>query len=134
MQFLLDTDTCIDLLRGRPDVVAAASTVAPDDCAVSCVTIYELRTGVCKCRNPDREGKKVEAFLAAVHELPFDPAAADCAAVIRADLERNGNMIGPYDVMLAGHALATRATLVTSNTAEFKRVKGLRTADWRQDR
>jgi tRNA(fMet)-specific endonuclease VapC len=132
LQYLLDTDTCIDLLRGEREVVRRASRVAPDDCAVSTVTTYELMTGARKCRAPDAERGKVEAFLGTIRELPFDPSAAARAAQVRADLETAGVPIGPYDVLLAGQALAAGLTLVTSNAAEFGRVKGLRTADWRR--
>ena len=131
MQYLLDTDTCIDLLRGRREVVQHASSVAPDDCAVSTVTTYELLVGVRNCRDPDQEQEKVDAFLATVHELPFDRNAADRAALIRVQLEDKGKRIGPYDVLLAGQSIAERLTLVTSNIREFARVKGLRTTDWR---
>jgi tRNA(fMet)-specific endonuclease VapC len=131
MQFLLDTDTCIDILRGARKVVRNAAAVAPDDCAVSTVTSYELLTGVEKCREPAVEREKVAAFVGAVHELPFDRAAAEGTARVRAALEKRGAMIGPYDVMLAGQALAQKLILVTSNTEEFGRVAGLRTADWR---
>lgn len=131
MKYLLDTDTCIDLLRGRREVVANAGAVSPDDCAVSAVTTYELFTGVQKCKYPAEEHEKVVALLAAVHELPFDRAASERTASIRAVLEVQGEMIGPYDVMLAGQALAAGLLLVTSNTAEFARIDKLTTVDWR---
>jgi tRNA(fMet)-specific endonuclease VapC len=132
VQYLLDTDTCIDLLRGRRDVVASASAVPPDDCAVSTITAYELLTGARKCRDPDAEEEKVLAFLSTVHELPFDRHAAARAARIRATLEERGDMIGPYDVLLAGQSLAAGLLLVTSNSTEFNRVHGLKTTDWRR--
>jgi tRNA(fMet)-specific endonuclease VapC len=107
------------------------SAIAPDDCAVSTVTTYELMTGAQKCHRPDVERQKVDALLGTVHELPFDRTAADRAAHVRADLEKTGVGIGPYDVMLAGQALAAGLTLVTANANEFSRVKGLRAVDWR---
>ena len=132
MQYLLDTDTCIDLLRGQRTVQGNASAATPDDCAVSTVTAYELLTGVQKCRDPESEREKVETFLGTLHELTFDRTAAERAGAIRADLEKRGLMIGPYDVMLAGQAMAGSLVLVTSNIDEFSRVKKLRTADWRE--
>jgi tRNA(fMet)-specific endonuclease VapC len=124
---VLDTDTCIDLLRGRQDVQRQAAAVAPDDCAVSTVTIYELLTGVEKCRDPETERDKVETLVATLHELAFDHNAAARTAGVRARMEGQGATIGPYDVMLAGQALAQSLTLVTSNRNEFRRVRGLRT-------
>ena len=132
MQYLLDTDTCIDILRGVGTVLNRARDVSPDDCAVSTVTAYELLTGAEKCRAPASERAKVEIFLNNVHEVPFDHNAAVRTAHARSDLERRGLMIGPYDVMLAGQALAEGLVLVTSNTDEFRRVRGLHTADWRR--
>lgn len=133
MRFLLDTDTCIDLLRGVSDVVRNASNVAPDDCAVSAVTVYELFTGVAKCRDPQCENEKVELLLARLHVLPFDAVAGKRTADVRAGLERTGIAIGPYDVMLAGQALSMGLALVTSNVGEFQRVTGLRIVDWRRN-
>jgi len=131
VRFLLDTDTCIDLLRGRPQTVRNAGGVAPDDCAVSSVTVYELLTGVGKCRSPDNELRKVMALLELLHQLPFDRTAAERTAAIRVSLEKTGAMIGPYDVMLAGQSLASNITLVTSNVTEFARVPGLGMVSWR---
>ena len=134
MQYLLDTDTCIDLLRGVREVVAQVAAVPPDACAIATVTAYELLTGVRKCRRPEAERKKVQALLDSVHQLPFDAAAAEMTAEIRAELEKRGVRIGPYDLMLAGQALAGGLELITSNRQEFGRVKGLRTLDWRAAR
>jgi tRNA(fMet)-specific endonuclease VapC len=68
----------------------------------------------------------------ALHTLPFDTAAAQAAARSRTKLESEGATIGPYDVLLAGHALAAGLILVTANTAEFNRVAGLAVENWRQ--
>ena len=131
MRYLLDTDTCIDLLRGVANVVRHAADLAPDACAVSSVTVYELLVGAAKCRQPGTEPHKVMMLVDAMHQLPFDRLAAERTAAIRAALEKSGAMIGPYDVMLAGQALAGHLTLVTSNKDEFSRVPGLRTVSWR---
>jgi tRNA(fMet)-specific endonuclease VapC len=134
MRYLLDTDTCIDLLRGTPPVVRQAATHSPDDCAVSSVTVYELLTGAWKCRSPETERRKVLTLLAALHQLPFDRPAAERAAETRAALEKAGTMIGPYDILLAGQAMAAGLILVTANEAEFARVPGLIITNWRTSR
>lgn len=108
MPYLLDTSTCIDALRNHP-----------------------LYTGVEKCASPTAERAKVDLLLKTLREISLDSAAAREASRIRALLEKQGQMIGPYDVLLAGHALAARYTLVTANTGEFQRVPGLSTEDWR---
>ena len=131
MLFLLDTDTCIDVLRGVTEVVDRLAAVSPDDCAISTITTFELRTGIEKCRQPARERRKVEALISAIHELPFQTEAAAAAAQIRAQLEAAGTPLGPYDTLLAGHATSLGLTIVTSNVSEYQRVPSLQWANWR---
>ena len=130
MRYLLDTNTCIAAMKNDPLVIARMSAIAPAGCVISTVTAYELYTGIEKCADPTRERSKVGRLLNAVQELAFDAQAAREAARIRAALEAQGQMIGPYDVLLAGHALAAGLHLVTHNTAEFARVSGLPLEDW----
>jgi tRNA(fMet)-specific endonuclease VapC len=130
MRYLLDTNTCIDVMRSHPQVTQRMSDVLPDDLAISSITSYELFTGVEKCSASERERAKVRLLLATVHELSFDDTAAAHAAVVRATLERLGQPIGPYDVLLAGHARSSGLILVTANTREFTRVAGLHVENW----
>jgi tRNA(fMet)-specific endonuclease VapC len=94
------------------------------------VTVYELLSGIRKAKEPEKEREKVERFVAAIIELPLDRSAAEEAARIRADLERLGTPIGPYDLLIAGQALASNLTLVSNNVQEFQRVAGLRIESW----
>jgi tRNA(fMet)-specific endonuclease VapC len=130
MTYLLDTDTCIGVLRQRPGMVQRLSQIAPTDCAVSMVSVYALFCGLAKAQDPAKERQKVERFIAAVIELPLDRASAEAAAKIRGELERQGKLIGPYDLLIAGQALAGRLTLVTNNLREFQRVSGLNLQSW----
>jgi tRNA(fMet)-specific endonuclease VapC len=130
-RYLLDTNTCIAVMRSHPIAVQRMAAVAPGDCAISTVTAYELYTGVEKCANPAQERSKVELLLSTVREMPFDPDAARESARLRALLEAQGQPIGPYDVLLAGQALAHSLILVTDNTREFSRVPGLTLEDWK---
>lgn len=131
MRYLLDTNTCIDVMRDHAPVVKRFSEQSPDDCALSAITSYELYTGVAKCNSPAKEKAKVDILLRTVHELAFDADAARESAAIRADLEAKGQAIGPYDTLLAGHARSVGLVLVTANTAEFGRVPGLALENWR---
>ncbi len=131
MQYLLDTNTCIDLMRSVKNVVRRLSAVAPSDCVISTITSYELHTGVAKCTSPSNEQAKVDLLLKVVSELPFDQYAARAAGHVRGQLESRGIMIGPYDVLLAAQALATGLTLVTANVSEFQRVPRLIVENWR---
>jgi len=130
MTHLLDTDTCIGVLRQQSGMVQRLSRIAPTDCAVSTVTVYELFCGVEKAQDPSKERQKVERFVAAIIELPLDRAAAERAAQIRVELERQGQPIGPYDLLIAGQAVASGLTLVSNNVGEFQRVGGLRLESW----
>ena len=131
MAFLLDTNACVDALKGHQQVVARMEAVSPDECAVSAVTAFELLNGARRSAQPEKETKKVEKFLAVVTVMPFDAGAAARAAKIRFDLERAGQKIGPYDLLIAAQALEAGRTLVTNNTREFGWVEELRLEDWR---
>ena len=130
MKYLLDTNVCISAMRGNAQVLARLKNCAPEDCAVSMVTVYELFAGVFRCSDPEKEGGKVRGFLEPVHLLPFCWDSALRSAEIRSKLERSGTKIGPYDVQLAGQAITLDLVCVTHNTREFERVEGLVVKDW----
>ncbi len=132
MTYLLDTDTCIDLLRQRTDVVERLRRLTPGEVAVSTITSYELFCGVEKCFAPDTERSKIDTLLQTVGELPLLATAARAAACVRGQLERIGCPIGPYDTLLAGHAISAGLTLVTADLDAFRRVNGLLCETWRQ--
>lgn len=134
MRYLLDTNTCIQAMRGTASVVNALSSRSPDEIALSTITVYELATGVEKCASPVRERNRVEELLSVLGQVAFDYPAALSAARIRAALEVRGEMIGPYDVLIAGQAISLGLTLVTSNTHEFSRVPGLTIENWQAAR
>jgi tRNA(fMet)-specific endonuclease VapC len=130
MIYLLDTDTCIGVLRQNQSILRRLTQIPPADCAVSVITLYELLCGVGKAQNPHQERVKVERFFSIVSQLRYDNAAAEAAAHIRVALERQGNLIGPYDLLIAGHALAYGLKLVTNNVREFQRVPNLQWENW----
>lgn len=132
MRYLLDTDTCIDLLRGHARVLESIAQTPPDRCALSTITAYELHVGALKCGHPHREQNKIRALQDTLHTLPFSMEAALQAAQCRVQLESEGLTIGPYDMLIAGQAMALRLTLVSSNAREFSRVEGLHVIDWRR--
>jgi tRNA(fMet)-specific endonuclease VapC len=131
MEYLLDTNTCVDLLRNVPPVIEKLRTLAPDDCAISVVTSFELFGGVARARDPRREAQKVQALLDVVEEISFTPDAARRAGVLRFELESAGTPVSPYDLLIASHALVLDLTLVTANTEEFGHVPGLSLETWR---
>ena len=135
MKYLLDTDTCIALLRGHPEAVAEAMRCRPDDLAVSSITRYELTYGALRCgpRRGKTESGKVDTFLRALHEIPFSDQTAEQAARIRNALESKGNPIGPMDLLIAATAIESGLKLVTGNQREFGRIPHLRLENWIRD-
>lgn len=131
MKYLLDTNTCIYLLNARhPELAKKVSSVSADEVGVSSIVWFELMFGAAKStKRPDVE-QRLRTFARQVEVLPLDVAASEAAAVVRAELEREGKPIGSFDTLIVGHAMALKATLVTHNIREFKRVRGLRVTDW----
>ena len=127
---LLDTNICIYIINKRPPQVAAHfEGLVYGDVAVSSITGAELAFGVAKsgtARNQDA----LEKFLAPLEVLPFDAAAMYAYGTLRAQLQARGLPIGALDMLIAAHALALGATLVTNNLAEFARVPGLACENW----
>ncbi|MBI1832631.1 MAG: PIN domain-containing protein [Planctomycetes bacterium] len=130
MRYLLDSNTCIAAMRKHPRVIQRMAGTSRGDCAISTITSYELFTGVEKCANPVRERAKVYLLINTLLQIPFDTAAAEEAARIRAHLESLGQPIGSYDTLLAGQALALALIMVTANVSEFSRVPGLTVENW----
>ncbi|MGQ0565349.1 MAG: type II toxin-antitoxin system VapC family toxin [Gemmobacter sp.] len=127
---MLDTNIVSDLARhpqGR--VVDRIALVGPEAICVSVITAAELLYGGAKKGSP-RLLAQIEAILEAIPLLPFGVAEAGEYAVIRLDLEREGNPISANDLLIAAHAVALDAVLVTANTREFGRVRGLAVENW----
>ena len=132
MTHLLDTDTCIHLLRGHPATVSRAQGHSPADLAVSAITHYELLYGVERCPPAWRkkEGSKVRLLLEQMQTLPFTGETAAHASSLRAALESAGRSIGPMDLLIAATALEYGLPVVTHNLREFQRVPGLQSQTW----
>jgi tRNA(fMet)-specific endonuclease VapC len=131
MLYALDTNTIAYFFRGEGNVAERVLAHAPSDIAVPSVVEYEVRYGLAKARRTaDRRLNQLQDLLKWTVALPFGAEEAAAAAEIRASLERKGRAIGRYDVLIAGTAMANRATLVTHNTGEFGRIQGLSLEDW----
>lgn len=128
--YLLDASICIHLLRGRPDPGLRRRFVEDVQRAcLSSLVLTELLVGVEKTGSVEAR-VRLNRFCARLTILDFDAEAAAHAANIRADLERRGVKIGPFDTLIAGHARSLSAVLVTGKLREFSRVEGLRCEDW----
>lgn len=127
---MLDTNLCIRVLRDRPPGLRERFNAEAASLCVSTVTLGELLYGAERSSRPTHARHEVESFAARLEILAFDAEAAAHYADIRADLERKGQVIGPYDLMIAGHARSRGLVVVTGNLGEFGRVAGLRAEDW----
>jgi tRNA(fMet)-specific endonuclease VapC len=130
--FLLDTDSCIDVLRGVRSVLRKLQTLSPGDCAVSSITAFELYAGCLLSARPERERVKVERFLEQLAVIAFDQVTARHAATIRVELQRDGAPIGAYDLLIAAEARRSDFVLVSSNAREFAKITNLRLESWRE--
>ena len=130
LRYLLDTNLCIRALRDRSPSLRDRFNREAEGLSISTVVLTELLHGAAKSARPDANRREVENFAARLEVLPYDAAAAHHAADIRAALERRGQSIGGYDVLIAGHARSRGLVVVTGNRGEFDRVEGLRCEDW----
>lgn len=130
LRYLLDTNLCIRVLRQRPPALRARFNADAEALCISDVILYELLYGAERSSDPARVRREVEHFASRLAILPFDSEAAGHTAHIRADLERRGCVIGPYDLMIAGAARSRGLVVITANLDEFRRVQGLRCEDW----
>jgi tRNA(fMet)-specific endonuclease VapC len=134
--YLLDTNTCIALINGKPAPVRARFQEAHESGAeikVSTIVAFELWYGVAKSARPDANANaaRVEAFFAGpIRLLAFEEEDARVAGAVRAALEAAVRPVGAYDLLIAGQALRHRVTLVTANVREFSWIKGLAWKDW----
>ena len=131
MRYLLDTDTCIAIARQKPaHVLGRFQRLKPGDVGMSVVTYLELCYGARKSQAPDAKLSKLTQLASLIPPMPLEANTASYYAGIRVDLERAGRRIGAYDLLIAAHALTLRLILITNNTDEFSRIRGLRLENW----
>ena len=131
MKALLDTCVCIEVLRGRPPRMPLAwAQCRSSETGVSSITVAELEYGAARSRDPAASRRAVGLLVERLSVLPFDAAAAQRYGELRAELERGGVPIGPLDMLIAAHALSLDVPLITANSKEFRRVRGLRVENW----
>jgi tRNA(fMet)-specific endonuclease VapC len=130
VKYMLDTNILIYTIKKRPAKVREAFKKYADYLSMSAITLGELIYGAEKSAQPARNLSDIEALAARVEVLSFDSQAALHFGQLRAELAISGKPIGPYDLMIAGHARSRGLILVTNNMREFKRVPGLRLENW----
>ena len=134
MNYLLDTNAVVALLRNKPTEVRERyrhAETSGDYLALSSVVLFELWYGVAKSSQVPENTERLRILLSGdLDLLDFDDEDARTAGQVRAALEKHGNQIGAYDLLIAGQALRRGLTVVTANTSEFGRVTGLSWQDW----
>jgi tRNA(fMet)-specific endonuclease VapC len=132
MTYLLDTCALSDFARGEPGTLARLAQVAPAEVAISAISAMEVEYGL--ALHPARARKLapvMRALLQSVAVMPYGLEDARASASLRASLERRGRLVGAYDTLIAGTAIARGLVLVTSNVREFTRIGALRLENWR---
>jgi tRNA(fMet)-specific endonuclease VapC len=127
---MLDTNIAIYTLKSKPASVRSAFERHAGEMCLSTVTLGDLIYGAEKSTQVERNLAVIEGLAARLEVCPFDVRAAMHFGQIRAELARSGQIIGPYDMMIAGHARALGLILVSNNLREFERVPGLRLQNW----
>jgi tRNA(fMet)-specific endonuclease VapC len=130
MLYLLDTNTASASMRGTAGLDSRLQRLEPSDWCISAITSAEMRFAVALRPDAIKLSRYVDAFLAVVRTEPWDAACAEYHGHLRAELQRRGKRIGDFDEMIAAHALALGAILVTDSPRQFARVEGLRVENW----
>jgi tRNA(fMet)-specific endonuclease VapC len=126
---LLDTDTCIAILRGTESVLERRAAT-PDDVATTWITAGELYYGAAKSRAPERNRALVTSFLATLPVIGLDELSAAIFGEAKALLERQGQRLADADLFIGAIAAARRATIVTGNRRHYERIPGVSIEDW----
>jgi tRNA(fMet)-specific endonuclease VapC len=131
MNYLLDTNICIYLIKRKPpEVLQRFLQLQPGSVFISSVTTSELYYGAQKSQRVQTNLEALNNFLLPFRIVDYDESASFLYGELRADLEKCGQPIGPLDMMIAAHALSLDVPLVTNNTKEFERVRGLKLENW----
>ncbi len=132
MKYLLDTNVCADYISGRYRLVTQRiKDCPPRRLGLSSIVVAELRYGADKSASRLRNHAHIDILVQDIPTFDFDLAAAEAFGRVRAELEGRGETIGPYDMMIAAHALALDYVLVSDNEHEFSRVPELTLENWR---
>ena len=131
MKFMLDTNTCIYIIKRKPsEVLKRFKRTQISQIGISSITLSELLYGVLKSSKPEQNQIALTQFVAPLEIEPYGDEAAQCYGNLRAYLEKEGAPIGSLDMLIAAHAIAIDCTLVTNNEKEFIRVPSLKIDNW----
>lgn len=128
---MLDTNICIYIIKEKPiKVFQTFKSLNVGDVCISSITLAELQYGVYKSQHQERNKIALVNFLAPIEILPFSGKAASLYGEIRAALEKKGQLVGAYDLLIAAHALSENLVLISNNTKEFSKIPKLHLQNW----
>jgi tRNA(fMet)-specific endonuclease VapC len=131
MQYLLDTNICIYLIKEKPiSVVQKLIKYDPDQILISSITVSELEYGVLKSKYQFQNKLALMKFIIPFQIKNYDQKAAHFYGEIRSYLEKKGDPIGTLDFLIVAQALSLDVCLITNNEKEFKKVPGLKVKNW----
>ncbi len=130
LKYMLDTNIVIYTMKNRPDHMKKVFNLHHGQMCISAITLGELVFGAEHSQQVERNLIDIEKMVSRLNVLPFDDKAAYHFGQVRAELYSIGKPIGPYDMMIAGHARSSGLKLVTNNIKEFERVQGLQVENW----
>ena len=131
MEFLLDTNICIYIIKRKPsNVIKRFTQTEISQIGISSITLSELSYGISKSSRPEQNQVALAQFAAPLEIVPYGDDAAQYYGELRAHLEKQGTPIGSLDMLIAAHALSLGCTLVTNNEKEFIRVPNLKINNW----
>ena len=131
MKVMLDTNTCIAIIRRKPpQALQRFKAYKVGEIGISWVTLAELEFGAAKSQHLEKNQAALNEFVLPLEIANFDRETARVYGRVRTMLEKKGTPIGSLDLMIGAHALSLGATLATNNTREFSRIKGLTVVDW----
>ncbi len=126
---VLDTDTCIAILRGNEAVIERRAATA-DDVATTWITAAELYYGAAKSVAPEKNRGVAKAFLATLPVLGLDDASVQIFGEAKALLEKQGQRLADADLLIGAIAVANQAIVVTGNRRHYERIPGVTVEDW----
>ena len=132
MNYLLDTCTISDFFKKIPSVVKNFQEITPNQLYVSTISIMEIEFGLKLHLEKEIKIRPLWCeFLKLIQPVFFSLKCAEATSHIRSDLKKKGNLIGPYDLLIAGTAMANNLIVVTPNMKEFNRISEIKIVDWR---
>ncbi|MDL0431296.1 type II toxin-antitoxin system VapC family toxin [Marinobacter sp. TBZ242] len=132
MKYLLDTNICIYLMKHEvPAAKERFEQCFYGDVAISAITLAELQYGIeCKPENQEQNEKALERLRADLVVAPFDDNAAIAYGRLRAGIPRDQRRKDALDKLIASHAVALGAVLVTNNEDDFNRYPDVTIENW----